>query len=70
MKQFFLPIFRDEDEEMRKFIETEMDKRTRGRAKDEESDEVCLICNNEYSLKFNSKNLCFQNEFNFSAQIC
>ena len=43
MKQFFLPIFRDEDEEMRKFIETEMDKRTRGRAKDEESDEVFFI---------------------------
>ena len=43
MKQFFLPIFRDEDEEMRKFIETEMDKRTRGRAKDEESDEVCMF---------------------------
>ena len=28
---------------MRKFIETEMDKRTRGRAKDEESDEVFFI---------------------------
>ena len=59
MKQFFLPIFRDEDEEMRKFIETEMDKRTRGRAKDEESDEVSLICNNEYSSKFNSKHSLF-----------
>ena len=45
MKQFFLPIFRDEDEEMRKFIETEMDKRTRGRAKDEESDEVFSYIN-------------------------
>ena len=42
---FFLPIFRDEDEEMRKFIETEMDKRTRGRAKDEESDEVFFYIN-------------------------
>ena len=39
-KAFFLKFFRDEDEEMRKFIETEMDKRTRGRGKDEESDEV------------------------------
>ena len=45
---FFLPIFRDEDEEMRKFIETEMDKRTRGRAKDEESDEVFFILCNKY----------------------
>ena len=59
IEAFFLPIFRDEDEEMRKFIETEMDKRTRGRAKDEESDEVCLIFNNEYSLKFNSKTSLF-----------
>ena len=48
MKQFFLPIFRDEDEEMRKFIETEMDKRTRGRTKDEESDEVFFILCNKY----------------------
>ena len=40
LKHFFLKFFRDEDEEMRKFIETEMDKRTRGRGKDEESDEV------------------------------
>ena len=54
MKQFFLPIFRDEDEEMRKFIETEMDKRTRGRTKDEESDEVFFICYDKYSLKLNS----------------
>ena len=58
IEAFFLPIFRDEDEEMRKFIETEMDKRTRGRAKDEESDEVCLICN-EYSLKIKTKNSLF-----------
>ena len=43
IEAFFLPIFRDEDEEMRKFIETEMDKRTRGRAKDEESDEVFFM---------------------------